>query len=136
MAKKPDNIKDVDMRLLSEHQAYFGVPMPIKRLEDIKFGNVIQFVYERQDRYVFVLNAHYKLQLHGISLLNMDRITLMNEVINRMTNITEAAEAFYKRVMTRPIVVQADAYRTYDTRNMSAIKIIDYAKNEQERLAL
>ncbi len=119
-------IKEENPRMLADHQAYLGAPRRVANADQIRVGDIVEFVYDAEPRTVYVLNPNYGDHLHGLSLKRMTHQMLMIEIIDKVRP-GDSPHAFYTRVVSKPKIVKTGAYRTYDVRKMSTITIRSYA---------
>jgi hypothetical protein len=91
----------------------------------VEIGDIIQFVYKGEPRIVYVLNPDYKRQLHGLTLLNIDRRLFLTEVI-RHARGKERPMEFYRRVINKPKIIETDSYRTYEVHLITNVQKLNY----------
>ena len=123
-AKQPQKIQEARNKNLPTHRAFLIDPIRVDP-KQIKVGDVIQFTYNREDRFVFVLDPEWKQMLHGLSMKKIDRRTLLLEVIAN-SDLYKTPIDFYERVVRGDAVQKTDSYRTYDIRKMGNVKKYTY----------
>ena len=116
---------------LASHRAYINRPEKIER-NDIRTGDVLMFMYNGEERTVFVLNPEYKMKLHGLSLKAIDRRTMMVEVFAKKDLYVTPVD-FYNRVVSQSAIKKTDSYRTYDLNKMGNIRRVEYQVDERGR---
>lgn len=116
---------------LASHRAYLSKPEPIDRA-NINVGDVIQFMYNGEERTAFVVNPEYKMKLHALSMKAIDRRTMMVEVFAKR-DIYVSPTDFYARVLSQDVIRKTDAYRTYDLNKMGNIRRMTYQVDERGR---
>lgn len=116
---------------LASHRSYISKPEKVER-NDIRTGDVIMFMYNGEERTVFVLNPEYKMKLHGLSMKALDRRTMMVEVFAKKDLYVTPID-FYNRVISQEVIKKADAYRTYDLNKMGNIRRVTYQVDERGR---
>lgn len=116
---------------LASHRAYLSQPHKIQ-LHDIRVGDVIRFMYDGEERTVFVLNPEYQTKLHGLSLKAIDHRTMMVEVFAKQ-DLYKTPHDFYARVISREVIQDTDSYRTYNVRKMANIHRMKYYIDDQGR---
>lgn len=116
---------------LASHRSYITKPEKIER-NDIRVGDVIMFMYNGEERTVFVLNPEYKMKLHGLSMKAIDRRTMMVEVFAKKDLYVTPID-FYNRVVGQETIKKTDSYRTYDLNKMGNIRRVEYQLDERGR---
>ena len=116
---------------LASHRSYISKPEKIER-NDIRTGDVLMFMYNGEERTVFVLNPEYKMKLHGLSLKAIDRRTMMVEVFAKRDLYVTPID-FYNRVVSQEVIKKTDSYRTYDLNKMGNIRRVTYQVDERGR---
>jgi len=118
---------------LYTHRSYFGRTVPVNSMSEVKEGDVISFVYDGKQRWVYVLNPDWLKKVHCLALEKIPRRVLLGEVVS-FTDVKlgggEGPKQFYdKNVGTKP-VTSYDAYRTFNIEKMQKIEKIDYVINQ------
>jgi hypothetical protein len=127
---KSPEILEEDDRLLADHQAYLTIDRRIQNVNQLRVGDIAQFMYDAAPRTVFVLNPKYGYQLHGLSLKKLTHHALITEVIGKM-HTQDTPQSFYNRIIKHSSVVEKnDAYRTYDIRKIQDIRVRHYKTND------
>jgi hypothetical protein len=116
---------------LASHRSYITDAEKIERTS-INVGDVIKFMYNGEERTVFVLNPEYKMKLHGLSMKSIDRRTMMVEVFAKRDLYVSPTD-FYARVVSQDAIKQTDSYRTYDLNKMGNIRRVKYQVDERGR---
>lgn len=116
---------------LASHRSYMSNATKITP-KQISVGDVIQFMYDGEQRTVYVMNPDWAMKLHGLSMKAIDRRTLMVEVVAK-SDLYKSPQDFYTRVLSQGPVSKTDSYRTYDLRKMGNIMKVEYQIDERGR---
>lgn len=116
---------------LASHRAYLSNPVRVNP-NQIDVGDVIKFMYNGEERTVFVLNPEWHMFLHGLSMKAIDRRTLMVEIVAK-ADIYKTPADFYTRVIKQEAIQKTDSYRTYEIRKMGHIRKFTYQIDERGR---
>lgn len=122
------------IQALASHQAYISNPEKIDK-NVIQVGDVIKFMYNGEERVVFVLNPERSMKLHGLSMKAIDRRLMMVEIFAK-SDIYVSPEDFYARVISQDVIKNTDSYRTYDLNKMGNIRRVKYQVDERGRESL
>ena len=119
MAKK----QSIDYMI--SHESYFGPPIKVRAMTELRPGDVVHCEYNGEFRYFFVLNALLDDKLHCISLRNIPRSALLVDIVAHMRpNV--GPEAFYRSVLTSENVKKWDAYRTLLIDKLTSVRKLYY----------
>lgn len=128
---KPRSSAPENSQALASHRSYISKPKKIER-NNIEVGDVVQFMYNGEERTVFVLNPEYQMKLHGLSMNAIDRRTMMVEVFAK-SDLYVSPSDFYSRVVSQDAIKKTDSYRTYDLNKMGNIRKLTYQVDERGR---
>lgn len=118
------DIYEEDKKLLATHISYLGYQQPTNE-KHIKFGDVVEFMYDGETKMVFVLNPVWKTKLHGLSLKYIDHFTLKNEILLKEDLYRDPLD-FYKRVVKIQKIADTKSYRTYEWKKITKLSKRDY----------
>lgn len=124
MPNNSHQINAESSRLLTSHREYLKDEEQIE-VKDVEVADVIHFLYDGETRVVFVLNPNYNGKLHGLSLKQIDRKTLMHEIVSKL-NLYNNPHEFYVRVISKENIQRTDSYRTYDIEKMYKVSKYKY----------
>lgn len=118
---------------LYTHNPYFGRRIPVASMTEVNEGDVLSFVYDGKQRWVFVLNPNYENKMHCLALEKMPRRVLLGEVVSFndvKLNGGEGPKAFYEKTVGNKPVNSFDAYRTFIIEKMSKMEKVEYVVNQ------
>jgi hypothetical protein len=95
-------------------------------------GDVIRFMYDGEERTVFVVNPEWKKMLHGLTMNVINRRDLMIEVISKR-QAADDAQDFYNIVLNTDVIKKIDCYRTYKLEKIQNLRRLDYQIDERGR---
>jgi hypothetical protein len=122
-----------DAGQLFTHRPYMKNAHRVGSVEQLYTGDVVQFTYKGDLKYVFVLDPIYKYKMHGLSLTMMPRQVLVSKVIGHMDQ-TDDPYVMYNNILAKNnIPREYDAYRTYITTGISSITRYTYHLDSVER---
>lgn len=127
-SNKPE-LKEESGKYLPTHTSFLSDPVRVDP-NQIVIGDVIQFMYDSSERTVFVLDPEWKNKLHGLSMKEIDRRTLMLEVVSK-SSLYKTPINFYNQVVKGEAIQKTDSYRTYDIKKMGNIKKLTYIIDER-----
>ena len=116
---------------LSSHAAYLSAPRKVS-ITNVDAGDVIRFMYEGEERTVFVLDPVWNKKLHGLTMNVISRRDLMVEVVSKRDTTTDPYD-FYKSFMTSNTIKKIDCYRTYNLEKIQNVRTLDYQIDERGR---
>jgi hypothetical protein len=95
-------------------------------------GDVIRFVYDGEERTVFVVNSEWQSMLHGLTMNVINRRDLMVEVISKRQSANDVQD-FYNVVLNTENIKKIDCYRTYKLDKIQNLRRLDYQIDERGR---
>lgn len=116
---------------LSSHRSYLGDAQKID-IESVSTGDVIMFMYNGEERTVFILDPSHEMKLHGLSMNSIDRRTMMVEVFAKK-DLFESPTQFYEQVIKQPVIQNTDSYRTYFVNKIGNLRRLTYKIDERGR---
>lgn len=116
--------KQSHINTLGSHQPYIVNEFHVNIL-DLRFGDVIRFMYDRTLRLVYVVNPVWEDHLHGLDMSVIDRRFLMKEIVEKTDSTTDPYH-FYGRFLTTDMMKHIDCYRTYAINKMQNLHKVSY----------
>lgn len=98
----------------------------------VSAGDVIRFVYDGEERTVFVVNPEWKKLLHGLTMNVISRRDLMVEVVSKRQAANDVQD-FYNVVLNTENIKKIDCYRTYKLDKIQNLRKLDYQIDERGR---
>lgn len=126
----PDQNAPENDKFIATHQEYLSKEEKIDP-KSIEIGDVIKFMYDGDERIVYVLNPEHGLKLHGLSMKQINRNMLMTEVISKLMLHKDPFD-FYNKVIKQHTIQKTDSYRTYNIRKMTHIHRVKYDLDERK----
>lgn len=117
-----ENFKD---KYLGEHRKFFGKIDPTS-ITAIKKGQVVKFLYDGEERTVFVVTRNWKGKLHGMDLAGVPRKLFLPIINSYVLQPKVSSEKLYDQHIKKPRILELQAYRTFDRFKISNIKSINY----------
>lgn len=112
---------------LGQHREFFGEVTPIS-ITSVKKGQVIRFNYLGKVRNVFVVAGNWEGKLHGMDLAGVPRRAFLR-IVNALPTLTE--KQLYEQEINNRIVLELNAYRTYDRVKIANPKSVLYDSSLQ-----
>lgn len=116
---------------LPSHRAYLSNERKIDA-GSVVAGDVVRFVYDAEERTVFVLNPEWKKLMHGLTMNAISRRDLMVEVVAKR-QAADDSQSFYNVVLNTSAIKKIDCYRTYKIEKIQNLRKLDYEIDERGR---
>lgn len=116
---------------LSSHRSYLSNERKVS-IDQVYSGDVIRFIYDGEERTVFVVDPNWKKMLHALTMNVINRRDLMVEVVANRDQF-QTAHDFYNMVLKRPTIQKIDAYRTYKLEKIQNLRKLNYQIDERGR---
>jgi hypothetical protein len=115
--------RDIMPSCINEHKTFIKPSKHITHLS-VRRGDIVQFTYNGEIKTVLVVDPKWEGKLHGLSLNAVPR-KLFVPLIDEAAKATSAKNFYYSKLKPNPIGPK-HAYRTYDLKKMTNLKIVDY----------
>lgn len=116
---------------LPSHRSYLSNERKID-ISMVLPGDVIRFLYDGEERTVFVVNPAWNKLLHGLAMNVINRRDLMVEVVSKR-KVGDNAQDFYKLVLDTNAIKKIDCYRTYKLEKIQRLRRLDYQIDQRGR---
>jgi hypothetical protein len=120
------------MDFIDSYRDIFGI-RKFASLKKLAPGSVVQFTYDREQKYALVLNPEWEGKMHALSLKYLSRDSLVRLFVE-IKELNDTAEALYERYKISEYA-ESRPYRTYTISKISALREIylkDQKKNKSE----
>lgn len=112
-------------KYLGQHRKFFG-DVKAESLTAVKKGQVIRFLYDGEERTVFVVTRNWRGKLHGMDLAGVPRKLFLPIINYYVSNPGLSSEKLYEQEIKTIRVLELHAYRTFDRFKISNLKVVAY----------
>ena len=118
---------------LGTHRGFLYRPDDVVNVKDIKLGRVISFNYQTTGelqstpRLVFILHPNFEEKCHALTLKNIERDSLINDIYPCLRSGVDNPIDFYHQIYKPTYLYTTNAYRTYIVEKMKNIVQFVYA---------
>jgi hypothetical protein len=123
---------------LGSHRGFVYDPRSLSNTLDLELGHVVSFTYQTKGeatsvpRLAFVMHPNFEGKCHALTLKNIDRDLLVEEIYPQIRTMTNPEEFYYNVYKASDTLYRSDAYRTYMVNKMKSVTQFKYAIPDSE----
>lgn len=124
-------LKQLQDDVYTSHHGYIDNERKVDH-DDINIGNVVRFMYDGEERNIFVVNANWQDKMHGLSLNSISHDDLVTEIITKLDTVQNEQE-LYTRILSTEKIKGLQCYRRFDINKIENLRKLDYYVEERYR---